>query len=128
MTRTLLVFSDLYEILLGLEGLPRLEDDSVSVVEAVYSLTGLYVAEHEIRLMGTLADGSELVLACPPGLSEETSEGFEWSRFYPLSDAVQHPSHSLPAFAAEAVRRVDDELLTVRFDIYVSRELAAEAA
>lgn len=127
MTRTLLVFSDLYEILLGPDGLPRLEDESVSVVEAVYGLTGLYVADHEIRQMGALADGSELVLACPPGTSETVAAGYAWARFYPLSDSVQHPAHGLPAFTAEAVSRMDDALLSVRFDIYVSRVLADES-
>jgi hypothetical protein len=122
-TRTLLVFSDLYEILLGPDGLPRIEDSGVSVVEAVYGLTGLYVADHEIRHMGKLADGSELILACPPGVAEELVTDYAWTRFYPLADSVHFPVHGLPAFTAEAVHRVDDDLLAVRFDIYVSRAL-----
>ena len=127
MTRTLFVFSDLYEILLGENGLPRLDDESVSVVEAVYGLTGLYVADHEIRPMGPLVEGSELLLACPPGTSSNVADGYTWARFYPLADSVQYPSHGLPAFTAEAVNRMDDALLTVRFDIYVSRVLFEDA-
>ncbi len=127
MTRTLLVFSDLYEILLGQEGLPQLEDDSVSIVEAVYGLTGLYVAEHEIHEMGKLADGSDLVLTSPRGVADFAADGYTWSRFYPLADSVQHPTHGLPAFTAEAVNRVDDELLSVRFEVYISRVLTDES-
>lgn len=127
MTRTLLIFSDLYEVLLGPDGLPRVEDNETSLVEAVYGLTGLYVSEREIREMGDLADGSALVLACPPGMTKQLADGWAWSRFYPLADSVQFPSHSLPAYAAEAVHRVDDALVTVRMDVYVSRALAADA-
>lgn len=126
-TRTLLIFSDLYEVLLGPEGLPRVENTETSIVEAVYGLTGLYVSEHEVREMGDLSDGSALVLACPPGVADELAEGWAWARFYPLADSIHFPKHSLPAYAAEAVHRVDDALVTVRFDVYVSRVLAGDA-
>lgn len=125
-TRTLLIFSDLYEVLLGPEGLPRVENAETPIVEAVYGLTGLYVSEREIREMGDLSDGSALVLACPPGVTNELADGWAWARFYPLADSVYFPTHGLPAYTAEAVHRVDDVLVTARMDVYISRVLAED--